>query len=257
MRNLKIAAGTAALFALVLSAFAVSSVSAAGLRTFTCVSNGNGDLHGDHCLASGVESWHSHLSFGQNLRTTGTWDNANTAAETTAAQPAILKGTLSGVAAEIECTEVTGSGSFENKETTGGELYGHSTGVTTFKGCKMLKPAGCTIAAELTTNNLTTTTEGVQTAEAPHTVLVKPAGETSFIEITTTKCTNEGLNQTYPVSGSFKAKANAGTVTSIHSDVTAQNTLKFGGQKAGLSGALTMTGHGSGSEQTHTLVYTT
>jgi len=258
----KAAAGVAVLCALALSAVAASSASAKGLTAFTCVTDPSGTLKGDHCLTEGSGSPAKHVKFTE--KTTGIATNANTASETTAARKSILKGTLSGVASEIECTGVTGEGTIENKTTVPetGEMYVHVIGKLKYTGCKMLKPAGCTVATELETNQLTGTTEGIQTAEGPHTGLIKPAGETPFIEIKTTGCTNEGLNQTYPVTGSLKGILTGATVTSAHNDITTQNTLKFGGQKAGLDGALTLKAHkfpkeGETVEETKPLSVTT
>jgi len=258
MSKYKTAVGVAVLCALALSAFAAASASAKGLTAYTCVL-GKGVLNGPHCLGTeGGEYGHVKIE----EETTGIATNAKTAEnaahETTkAAQKSILKGTLSGVASEIECTGVEGSGTFNNKTTAGGEMFAHAEGTLTYTGCKMLKPAGCAVAATLTTNKLTGTTEGIQTAEPPHTAKIQPAGETPFIEIKTTGCTNEGLNQTYPVTGSLKAKITGATLTSTHADITTQNTLKFGGQKAGLDGALTLEAHSKAGEETHPLTVTT
>jgi len=251
----KTAVGVAVFCALTFSASAASSASAKGLTAYTCV-KGKGVLNGPHCLGtSGGEYGHVALEGGKE--STGTTTNANTAEETTAARKAILKGTLSGVGSEIQCAGVSGSGTSSNKISAGGEMYVHAEGTLTYTGCEMKAPAGCKVATELTTNKLTTTTEGIQTAEPPHTALIKPAAATPFIEITTSNCTNEGLNQTYPSTGSFKAKISGATLTSLHADITAQNTLKFGGQKAGLDGALTMKVHSNAGEETQPVTFTT
>jgi len=249
------AASIAALCALALSAFAAASASAKGLTAVTCV-KGKGVLNGPHCLGtSGGE--YGHVALGEGIETTGITTNANTAAETTAARKSILKGTLSGVASEIECTGVTGSGTSSNKKNAGGKMYAHAEGTLTYTGCKMLKPAGCTVAIELSTNKLTLTTSGIQTAEPPHTALVKPAGETPFFELTLHNCTNEALNQTYPITGSLKMKISGATLTALHEDITKQNTLKFGGQKAGIDSALTMKAHSFAGEETQPVTFTT
>jgi len=48
----------------------------------------------------------------------------------------------------------------------------------------------------------------------------------------------------YPVTGSLIAKTSGATLTTKHEDITTQNTLKFGGVKAGVVGAATISMEG-------------
>ncbi|HET7445221.1 MAG TPA: hypothetical protein VFJ57_11230, partial [Solirubrobacterales bacterium] len=249
--------GIAVLFALALSAFAASGASAKGTTAYTCVT-GAGTFLGDHCLTagqggSGGES--KHVAIEPNTTTTGTATNANTTSNTTAHRVSILKGVISGLASEIECTEVHGEGTFENR-TEGETMYAHAEGKLHYTGCKVLAPAGkgCVVANEgtITTEQLTGRTE----AEG-HLIKITPKEGAKFATITLEKCTPASLNQAYPVEGSLKVVATGATLSSTHAEITTQGTLKFGGQKAGLEGALTLKAHSKAGEETNPLTVTT
>ena len=262
MSKRKTAVGIAVLFALALSAFSVASASAANLTAVTCVTDPNGTFIGDHCLKSGSGNKAKHVEFNQDETTTGIATNANTASETTAARSSILTGTLTGVPTEITCTEVASEeGMFENRKNAKGEMYAHAEGKLHYKGCVVNKPAGkgCKVAGEtVLTNQLTGTTDIAQEAEpALHTAEIKPKEGNIFTEIKIEKCTTEALNNTYPVTGTVKARLSGATVQGTGAEVTAQNTLKFGGQKAGLDGAITLHAHSNAGEETHPLTITT
>jgi len=252
----------AALCVLTLSAFAASSASAKGLTAFTCV-KGAGVLNGAHCLGTSAGEY-GHVEIKGGEETTGTATNANTAEETIASRKSILKGSIAGVVAEIHCTEVTGTFTMENKTTVPltGEMYAHGVGSLRYSGCLMTKPKNCQSPVVIPTKELTGTTEGIQTAEPPHTLLVKSAIAGPLAEIEVIGCANEELNGIYPVTGSLKAKISGATVTAAHADITTQNALKFGGQKAGLDGAVTLRAHkvpkeGETVEETKPLTVTT
>lgn len=67
-----------------------------------------------------------------------------------------------------------------------------------------------------------------------------PASGAEFASITIASCSVSGLNNTFPVTGSIKGVTSGATATSTHPETTAQNTLKFAVQKAGLDGAITI-----------------
>ncbi|HET7445872.1 MAG TPA: hypothetical protein VFJ57_14575, partial [Solirubrobacterales bacterium] len=55
-------------------------------------------------------------------------------------------------------------------------------------------------------------------------------------------------NNTFPVTGSLKLTPSGATLTTTHAGITEQNTLKFGGVKAGLESSLTPRGEAEGGE---------
>jgi len=248
MSRRKSVLGIAVLFALALSAFASANASAVGTTAYTCVAAPNGFFNGPHCLTTAGEGKYNHIAIG-NTKTTLAGTNENTASneagETTkATRASILNGTLSGVKTELKCTGLSGTGFMENKETAGGEMFAHATGTLSYTGCTVVapEPEKCKVkGGTVTTTELTGSTEGL-TEQAN----IKPATGTTFATITIEGCGTAGLNNAFPVTGSLKGKITGATITSTGSEVTAQNTLKFGGQKAGLDGALTLKGHKEG-----------
>jgi hypothetical protein len=271
MSRRKSAIGIAVLLTLALSALAASGASAAekGTTAFTCAPvTGQANTVGfsdEHCLnaATNFSVTREHKTI--TSKTTITATNEKTASETTARRPSILTGKPGGVKAQVTCAEVHGEGFLENKETAGGEMYLHATGTGVetenkgklhYTGCKVTEPAGkgCVIPNEtITTNELTGTTEG--TGDEIKIVPVKAGG--NFAEIKIEGCSVGGLNNTFPVLGSIKATPSGATLTSTEEGVTGQGTLKFGGQVAGLDGALTFRGHVKNEEPTNPITVTT
>ena len=263
MSKRKTALGIAVLFALALSAFAAPGASAAtsGTTAFTCV-KGKGVLNGAHCLGtSGGE--YGHVAIKQDETTTGTATNEETAANaggesTKAAKSATLKGALAGVETELTCAEVHGEGTFENK--LEGEVhYATAEGKLHYTKCEVKKPnKKCKVKGEtVTTEQLFGSTKGQGMAAK-----IEPKVGTKFADITIEGCEIESLNNTFPVSGSLVAQISGATLTATHAEITTQNTLKFGGVKAGLEGALTLKAHkvpkeGEGTEETKPLSATT
>jgi hypothetical protein len=233
------AVALAVMCALAISAVSVAGASAGPAKAFTCVRAATtGDRFGPHCLASqpGVEERYAHQSF--DPKTPTVVSNEDTVAETTAAAVSVLAGTLSGVVTEIQCTSVTGTGELENKEVEKVAVV-HETGILEYTGCTVLKPAGkgCVVSGgKVTTNELTAITESTET------LAVKPASGTTFASVKIESCSTTALNNTFPVTGTLKATITNATRTTTEVGVTEQGTLKFGGNKAGLSGALTERG---------------
>lgn len=105
----------------------------------------------------------------------------------------------------------------------------------------------------ITTEQLTATTEGQEDSTK-----FQPQSGTKFADIKIEACSVEPLNNTFPVTGSAKSAGSAGaTLTITHAEMTAQNTLKFGGQKAGIDGTLTFRAHLKAGEETNPLAVTT
>ncbi|HET7444177.1 MAG TPA: hypothetical protein VFJ57_05910 [Solirubrobacterales bacterium] len=231
--------GIAVLCALAFSAFAAASASAEQ-RAYTCASGvGKKDYKEAHCVTNVGEN---NGTFGHTLITTAgtkiTGTSANTASNTTAGTVSKLKGALSGVETEVQCTELTGTGELTNDNTEPG-LSVSGTGTIVYKTCTVTKPAGkgCVVkGGSVTTEKLAATTVG----QAANKVKFTPAGETNFAIIPIEKCEIAALNNNFPVTGSLVATASGATLTTTHTGITELNTLKFGGVKAGLEGALTI-----------------
>jgi hypothetical protein len=159
--------------------------------------------------------------------------NAKTASATAAATVQKLKGALSGVVTEIQCTGSSGSGSLTNAAESVS-----STGVIEFSGCSVTAPAGkgCVVTGgKITTKELASTTVG----QAAGKLKVSPASGTEFATVSISSCSIAALNNSFPITGSFVASISGATITTTHEGITTQNTLKFGGVKAGIEGATT------------------
>jgi len=224
---------TCLLGVLIISAIAAASASAEQL-VYRCVPTAPKLQFSDaHCLNKVSEgAKFGHEVWGTSPGVLGA-TNADTASGTTAAAPSKLKGALSGVETEITCTTVGGMGSLSN-----GAAAFTASGTLEYSGCSVTKPAGkgCAVAGgAITTKELFATNEG----QAENTFKITPQEGTEFASIKIESCSNEALNNTFPVTGSVIPSVSGSTVSTTHTGITAQATLKFGGNKAGLEGALT------------------
>ncbi|HET7444810.1 MAG TPA: hypothetical protein VFJ57_09150 [Solirubrobacterales bacterium] len=234
------------LFALTLGALSAASAAATGTTAYTCVPEGNGAYFGGHCLATGSVP-HDLKEIPVNTLTTVTATNQDTASETTAARSETIKGTISGINTEITCNEEHGEGTLENK-TVSGEMVVAGEVLWHFTICEVKAPAGkgCKVSGgTFTTSQLTSTTQGQGDG-----VKFAPKEGTKIADIKIEGCSVAALNNTFPLTGSFVAQTSGATQASTHVEVTTQNTLKLGGQKAGFEGAITTEGHSAG-EETH------
>lgn len=251
-----------------LCAFAFSAVAAQsafaieGTTAFTCASTpGTGTFPTDHCkpVESGTGTAFSHVAIAQDTTTEITGTNAKTNATTTEAEKTILKSQLSGVETEIEATGVHGEGWMENKLDASGEHYVHGEGVITYTGAKLLKPqpAKCKLEkTEYSTKQLTATTTGAGMG-----LTFTPVTPETFIEFTIVKVGAEAcpVAGTYKVTGSVTGEPEGATTVFKHGKVgppaegtTGQNTLKLGGNRAGVEGKLTISGRVKGSGAAYT-----
>jgi hypothetical protein len=230
--------GIAVLCALAVSAFAAASASAEQ-RAYTCDSSAAVKEFKDaHCLTkveSGATVGHTLLP---ETSTAITGTNANTTEETKAAAVSKLLGALSGVVTEVQCTTLGGTGSLTNAAAS---VSG--TGTIEYTGCTVTKPAGkgCVVTGgAVTTKELSATTAG----QAANKLKFTPKEGTEFATVPIEKCETASLNNKFPVTGSLIADTSGATTTTTHAGVTTQNTLKFGGVKAGIEGALTISTSG-------------
>lgn len=249
MKKLKVLFVGAIVVAFTFVAIGAQSAGAVtGTTAFTCKKKaveGGAGFSDAHCITEvGSGAKYEHVAIPPNTKTELLVTNANTAAATTASTPAILKGTIAGVAVTLEATEVRNEGTFENTVAANGEHFVHGTGTTTYSGVKVTAPAGkgCKVPEEkVTTSPLTGTSAGQGMAGK----LAPVEGET-FGELKIEGCSVSGLNNTFPITGSVTCSGTGSTATCTHGVVTTQSTLKFAGQKAGVEVATTFTGRAPG-----------
>jgi hypothetical protein len=164
--------------------------------------------------------------------------NAKTASGTTASTVSKLKGTLSGLETEVQCTGLHGTGVLRNTATN---VSG--TGTITYTGCTVTKPAG----RECKVKNGTVTTNLLKagTIATANKLEFKPNSGTEFAKVPIEGClNNKPPAAEYPVSGSLVANTSGATTTTEHGAITTQGTLTFGGNAAGIEGALTISMEG-------------
>jgi hypothetical protein len=234
MKRKKSLIGLALVFAFVLSAFTAANASAEQMASACDSGTGAPFEYADaHCVTPQEPGkFHARTyEVGKKISITAT--NSKTASETTTAQHAILAGNLAGVATELTCSEVSGTGSLTNAAAS---VSG--TGTLTYSGCSVLKPAGkeCKVKEGMvTTEELAATTVG----QAANKLKFEQIG-TKFANVIIEGCTVGSLNNTFPVTGSLVADTSGATTTTTEAGITTQGTLKFGGNKAGLEGAITI-----------------
>jgi hypothetical protein len=139
---------------------------------------------------------------------------------------------------KLQCTTVAQAAGTNTLESTEGKVKG--TGAITYSECTVVKPAGKSC---LVGNEKMVTTEKLKAGSLSATELkFAPNSGTTFANIKIESCTVAALNNTFPVAGSLIGTVSGATTTTTHAGVTAQATLFFGGNPAGLNGALTIKG---------------
>lgn len=239
--------GLAMLCALLFSASAAQSASAASAKNttaFTCVENGGAkDFSDAHCDTNvGVEKGKfGHVAIKTGETTKVTLTNKGTKNVTTESTNAVFKASPFGVKTEITCTEVSGEGTFTNKEPEAGVHTGSGSGTTKATKCTVNKPEKCTLK-EVTVTAEGVPIEGLGAGKNEMGSELKPSGGGKiFTEITLAgECAIAG--KPFPVEGT--AIATGGTATQIekHSGATAvltnamtKETLTAGGKPAEIS----------------------
>jgi len=252
--------GLCMLCALLASAFAAQSASAiTGTTAVTCKA-GAGDTGGAtfdtaHCLPGEAAGGFGHYKIAEGTATELT---GQAGSETTK-----LKALVGGVQTTFTSTELTGTGTVENKVEVGGanakEHYTHFTGtiiyqnvtISPFTKCFVYTDEGGLVGAQgvVDTVKLTATTTGQGDA-----LKFTPDTGTVFARFwildKNKKTSGEGgecaISGTFSVSGSVIATPEGATATTTHAKVTEQNTLKMGtGEptiKAGIEGSVTFEG---------------
>jgi hypothetical protein len=241
------------LCALVFSAFAAQSASALGTTAFTCKEEAKAefkykDAHCKEVSTGGNTGKFNHVAFAVPTEIIGT--NEKTEAETTLPRPSKLHATLNGVKVTLDATGVSGTGTMENKE-VGTEMVASGTGVITYTGVTVTPPfeENCEVAGgSVVTSKLKA--ETVPTG-------LKFAPETGEVFATFEIVTKAGAHaevcpiiKKYSVVGSVIGTIEGATTTSTAAGTTAQGTLRLEskeGPKAGLDGAITISGRTGGA----------
>lgn len=234
------------LCAFAFSAFAAQSALAVkGTTIYTCKKEGPGrSFLKAHCKSADFSPGngeYEHVSVKEGTTTEFTGTNAGNGTDTKTTILTKLKGTISGVTVELQASEVHWLGWLTNaKDPITGEHYFHGRFTIAHKAVTVTAPKekGCKVkGGEFTSTELEETT-----ANKGDTVTITPASGTTDDEITIEGCSIEALNGTYPLTGSINCPMDGSTITCTHANTTEQGTLKFGGQKAGIEGTVTIVG---------------
>jgi hypothetical protein len=244
------AIGMALLCALVFSAFAAQSAWAVkGTTLFTCAPVEVGAKFKDaHCKEAGEGKGFVHQEITKKTIFHAT--NAKTTDNTAGNTPGILSGEAFGVKVEIECGNVLGHGELENK-LEGKEHY-FANVETADKKQVTIHYTNCVVKGKETTcevENKTVLVEGVTatTKGQEDNVRFNPPASGVFVVIKIKAvagklCLVAGNHE---VTGSVRGQATGATLTFVEATITAENTLKFAGNPAGLSGRVTISQAGT------------
>jgi hypothetical protein len=244
---------------LLLSAFSAQSVFASkGTTAFTCrnVGGGSQEFKDAHCKEATGGGNFAHIAVAEGTKTEATASNEKTAGETTETTPAKLKSVIAGIEFEISAAGAHGEGFVTNaKDPITGEHYAHGTGSIVFTGVEVIKPTGkgCKVFTDeggkkgkegtVDSRLLKATTK-----EQGDFVKLEPdegnVVATYFVECTVKMPALEGI---WEVLGSFKGVPSRATLNFTDSEITAQNTLKSKGVKAGIEGSFTISGRDTAS----------
>jgi hypothetical protein len=225
-------------------ALTIKSVSSSSSQqAYTCAPSAGSEDYASadaHCVTNlgEHEGTRGHVAITETTEVEGT--SASTASETTTSTPSKLEGTLSGFETAIECGGLSAAGSLTNEET-----FVKGTGIIHYTSGSVKRPVGmgCKVKeSKVDTEELKATTNGL----AANKLKIEPAG-TKFASITIEGCSTAALNKTFPVTGSLIATTSGATTTTTHAGITAEGTLIFGGQVAGLESALTVSRSGGGN----------
>lgn len=236
-----------ALFFCALAAQGASAAEAKNTTAFTCVGEGGevdfSDAHCDNQVATGHGLFgHSALNVGEGTKTVQT--NAGTKNNTTEAAAAVLKGTVFGLATEIECKTVTGEGTIRNEEPSAGihrpKWLNWLMGWT---NCTVKKPAlGCKVKEPIEFNLTGEGAEGLGAGKNEMGTEFKPTGE-HFASLKLEGCIAAG---TYNVDGTAIATGTPSPTakftgsTSVFTEAMTKETLKLAGNAASISSSTTV-----------------
>jgi hypothetical protein len=247
--------------ALLVSAFAAEGASAAGTTAYTCkAGTGVGKTFNTvHCRPGDPAGGFGHFSIANNTKTETTANNKD---HTGALIPWTLVSTTFGATVEFKMEGVSSSGTIENSEENG-EMLASGSGTITFTNVTVVKPANCFVQTDgpakeklevgvIHTEPLKTTTTG-QGDRLKFEPVTAPNIARFWIE--GPSCPLKGTTKT--VTGSVTGQPNGATTEFTEADTTTQASLFLNGNKAGLTGSLTIEGRANSSDTYKPLSVTT
>jgi len=233
-------------------AFAAQSASAAqGTTAYTCSSGASmKEFSEEHC-DKGVgeaEATYGHIELGLNEQREVEVVNGKTKNETKESTPAVLKGTIAGVAAEITCTTVSGSAKITNKEITG-VMQNEGTGVAIkYSACTVNKPVKCKVKEPIEMKGSSITVENLGAGKNEMGVEFKPEAGKPLATVTFegAECGLKGV--AVEVTGTLMGTGSRGNTeknsssgaTLLFTNEMSKETLKLAGKAAELSSTVTV-----------------
>jgi hypothetical protein len=252
------AVGLSLICALLFGALAAQSASAAeGKNTtaYECVKGEGKDFSDAHC-DNHVAGEFGHKALGLG-KTSITVSNEKTKNNTTEAAPAIMKGTVFGVATEIECKTVSGEGSLTNEEPAAGTHRVKGSVTAKFSTCTVKKPAlGCTVKQPIEVSSNVEGVEKLGTEANEMGLEFKPTGE-HFATLKIEGCFVAGtynVDGTAIATGTPSPKEKWSGATSIFTEAMTKTTLKLAGNAASITSSTTVTNSATGNPVSLTTV---
>lgn len=239
MNGRRAVVGLALLCTAVLCACAAPAASALGTTAFTCKEGASSatKFSDAHCTKASAEGKFGHAEVAVGTETAFTATNGQTASETTAATPLVIRSVTEKLEIEVECTGVTASGSLTGGEFSG-EMYVSGTSTFAITACTVLKPTA--ISCVVTGGKLEPKALSQTTLGQGEKIRFGPASGTAILTFKLEKCTTGSLNKEYTLEGSWKASRSGTTLTSTHAGTTTDGTLTLNKEKAGLASAITL-----------------
>jgi hypothetical protein len=234
--------------ALLVSALAAQSASAAGTTTYTCVKGGSGTTYKTpHCRPGDAAGEYSHQSIANGTTTEITGNNKDHEGK---AIVGTFVSTAFGVTIELTAQVVAVSGTLVNSE-EGGEMFASGSGTVTFTEVTVMKPTSCKVVTDIPDGQPgadgivhTETLKWTTTGQGDR-VKIEPSTGTTIARFWM-EDQNLALcklpKTTFTVSGSVQGTPNGATLEFTEADTTSQNTLKLNGAKAGIAGSVTIEG---------------
>jgi len=262
MNRFKSIVGLSLLSALLLCAVAAQSAQAAwepatNLTAYTCVPGGGGldftDAHCDHQVTPGTGSF-GHEKIANGVKTEIETSNKQTASETTAAQPAVLKSTILGNAVTITCKKVepdTNATSFIiNEEPSAEKHNAHGTSAVNFTECNVEgNGKACSVAEPITLKTLFEGVEEPNTKGMAIEFKPDPAGEPYVTIKFTGTCLLSEAKVTGLARGTGSGTTGGGATLEFKPE---DEELFFAGVKATFEGKFTTRMAGGGNPITFT-----
>jgi len=225
-----------------IAAESASAAPASKTTGFTCVLAEEGDFSDAHCdnkVAAKTGNF-GHVAITEPTKLEIT--NTGTKNATKESTDSIFKGTILGTATEISCVKVSGEGTLTNEEPEAKVHKLRTVATLVHTGCKVLKPAGCTLTEPI---NLNVTAEGAEELGPKKDEMgieFKPTGK-NFAEITIKGCAIAGvatLEGTAMSTGTPPPTEKHTGATKVFNAEMTEETLKLAGKPAAWEAKVTV-----------------